>query len=97
MRIKLRDFEPLILAAHNTGSELGDINHLRGLPSRVVDAGYELITKKLVEYFDNSKFDFLLTFTIIVDKDKSHFRWVWRCKLLSSVLFGCAEDVAALR
>ena len=56
----LREFEPLILAVHNTGSELGDINHSRGLPPRVVEAGYELIIKKLVVYLEISQFDFLL-------------------------------------
>ena len=56
----LREFEHLILEAHNTGSELGDVNHSRGLPPREVEAGYELITKNLVVYLGISHVDFLL-------------------------------------
>lgn len=58
------------------GGELGDINHSREFPPKVVDAGYHILCQDLVKYFTNGQFNFPLPFSIVVDKDQSKLRLV---------------------
>ena len=53
---------------------MGDINHSREFPPRVVDEGFKVLTAQLAEYFTDTKYNFPLPFTVIVDKDQSHLR-----------------------
>ena len=71
-----RDFENLVLAAKTVGGEVGDQNHSRGFPPRVVDCGYKIFTEKLERYFGQpvAGLPFPLPFSVIVDKDQSHHR-----------------------
>ena len=56
------------------GAEVGDKNHSREFPPKVVDAGYSLLCEKLTSYSTSRLFAFPLPFSLIVDKDQSHFR-----------------------
>ena len=68
----------------NTGSEVGDINHSREFPPRVVDEGYQILCQQLVEYMSEDKLGFPLPFSIIVDKDQSHLRLVIHVSIVFS-------------
>ena len=59
-----------MLSAKTVGCEIGDFNHSRDFPPRVLVCGFNVLTKKLVEYFPVSPQQF--PFTIIVDKNQSH-------------------------
>ncbi|KAL5268764.1 hypothetical protein ACHWQZ_G002571 [Mnemiopsis leidyi] len=69
-----RNFEELVLSVEIVGGELGDINHSREFPPKVVDAGYHILCQDLVKYFTNGQFNFPLPFSIVVDKDQSKLR-----------------------
>ena len=70
-----RGFESLVLAAKTTGGEVGDINHSREFPPRVVDMAFEIMAEKLAEYlFSSPVGGFAPFFSIILDKDQCHLR-----------------------
>ena len=66
------NFEQLVLARRNNGSEVGDINHSGDFPPR--DESNQLLCQQLVDYMMDDKLGFLLPFSVIVDKDESHLR-----------------------
>ena len=68
------NFEQLVLASRNTGSEVGDINHSSDFPPRVVDESNQLLCQQLVDCMLEDKLGFPFPFSIIVDKDESYLR-----------------------
>ena len=52
----------------SAGAEVGDLNHCKAFPPRVVDEGYKLLCEQLKGYFTNSNFTFPLPFSLITEK-----------------------------
>ena len=71
------NFEQLVLASRNTGSEVGDINHSSDFPPRVVDESNQLLCQQLVDYMMDDKIGFFLLFSVIEDKDHPIFSSIW--------------------
>ena len=63
-----------MLAAKLIGAEVGDQNHSREFPPKVVDAAYSLLTEQLSSYFRTSTLPFKMPFSLVADKDQSHHR-----------------------
>ena len=64
----------MVLTANLVGAEVGDQNHSRAFPPRVVDAGYDVLKEMMEEYFNSSPFIFPLPLAVVTDKDESKLR-----------------------
>lgn len=84
------------MSAGIVGGEIGDINHSREFPPKVVDAGFDVLCRDLVKYFTDGRFNYPLPFSIVVDKDQSKLRLVDRCLFSSILIFDLHDFLGSL-